>query len=73
MKMDPKLAASKQRQEIKYIAKRFKCPIGIVRQTMLEQGKNGKPARSRRVIYAALRAKGYEVVKYVKEPTNIEG
>lgn len=63
MKMDKKLVAAKQSHEgeVIYIAKRFGIPLPIVRKVMREKGKNGKPSRSRKVIYAGLRELGYEI------------
>lgn len=74
MKMDAKLVAAKEKHEseVKYIASKFKCPIGVIRTTMLEQGRDGKPARSRRVIYAALKAKGFERVLTKKQKQKAE-
>jgi len=62
-KQDPKLVAAKEshESEVKYISKTYKIPIKVVRQTMKDCGKNGNPARSRKVIYAALRLKGFVI------------
>lgn len=62
-KMDRKLVAAVEdhEHEVKSIASNYKIPIKVVRATMLEVGKKGKPARSRRVVYAALRKKGYTI------------
>lgn len=57
-KMDPKLVAQ---VEAAYIARTYKIPIAVVRSTMKEIGKNGKPCRSRKLIYAALRLKHYVI------------
>lgn len=61
--MDQKLVAAKedQEREVRYIAKAYKIPIGVVRKVMYAKGKNGKPARSRKVIYAGLRELGYTI------------
>jgi len=61
MKQDPKLVAAKQsnESEVKYIAAKYKIPVGIVRKTMKEVSGTGKPCRSRVMIYAGLRALGY--------------
>ena len=62
-KQDPKLVAFSENDgaEAKYIASHYKIKIAVVRATMYEVGKNGKPSRSRRMIYAALREKGYKI------------
>ncbi len=61
MKQDHKLVAANQKYEPQYIANKFNMSIGIVIQTMLESGKDGKYCRSRKKIYEALRAKGYDI------------
>lgn len=68
-KQDPKLVAAKDddESEVKYIAARYKIPISKVRQAMKAVGKNGKPSRSRRVIYIKLREMGYTIkTRYTK-------
>lgn len=68
-KMDSKLVAAKQSKEgeVVYIAKHYKIPITVVRRVMILTGNNGKPARSRTVIYAGLRALGYVIkTRYIK-------
>jgi len=60
-------------REAKYIAKQYDIPFEVVKQVMKDNGKNGKPARSRGKIYAALRALGYVVAtkaKGVNHPEN---
>ena len=57
-KMEPLLVAA---DEYSYIAKTYKIPIKIVRATAKEISKTNKPSRSRRMIYAALRFKGYVI------------
>lgn len=54
-------AKEHEESEVKYIAKTYKIPMKVVRATMAEIGKNGKPAVMRDDIYAALRLKGYEI------------
>ena len=61
--MDAALVAAKENHEseVKYISKRYKIPIKAVREAMKATGKNGKPCRSRKVIYAYLRNAGWEI------------
>lgn len=61
--MDAALVATVQnnQSEVTYIAKRFKIPIATVRLAMKTVGKNGKPSRSRKMIYAELRKMGYVI------------
>lgn len=54
-------AKENEESEVKYIAKTYHIPMKVVRATMLEIGKNGKPAVMRDDIYAALRLKGYVI------------
>ena len=63
MKQDPKLVAAKEHHEseVKYIAKHYHIPIAVVRSAMLSVGKKGKPSRSRKMIYAALRLMNYVI------------
>lgn len=63
MPTDRDLVAAKQsfEGEVKYIAKRYCIPIKVVRETMKEIGKNGKPGRSRAKIYTTLRLKGFVI------------
>lgn len=63
MPTDKDLVAAKQsfEGEVKYIAHRYKIPIAMVRAVMIEEGKLGKPSRSRGKIYAALRLKGFPI------------
>jgi hypothetical protein len=60
-KQDHKLMASSKRQkyEPQHVAKVYKIPVEIVRDTAKEIGKNGKSSRSLAKIYAALEAKGH--------------
>jgi len=62
-KMDPKLVASKDKNEseVKYISKAFKIPVGVVRSAMKLAGKNGTPTRSRKVIYKYLRGLNFVI------------
>ena len=53
--MDSKLAASKQKYEIDYIAKKFSITSKEVKAIMKKLGKNGKLCRSRKMIYQAIR------------------
>lgn len=71
---DPKLVAfsSDDQAEVKYIASRYKIPIAVVRATMAEIGKKGKPARSRFKIYAALRLKNYVIPTRYKKANHPE-
>ena len=74
-KQDPKLVAftENDNREVKYIAAAYKIPLAVVKKAMKDLGKNGKPARSRGKIYAALRALGYVVAtkaKGVNHPEN---
>ena len=62
-KMDPKLVAEKQQHEVAYISKKFKITSKNLKAIMLQIGKNGKPCRSRKVIYAKLRSLGFTVLK----------
>lgn len=55
--MDPKLVAAKQRGEVAYIAKRFKCSQKTVRDVQKKVG------RSRGKVYAALKELGYVLHK----------
>jgi len=59
--MDAALVAYKtdNESEVSYIAKTYKIPIRYVRIAMVTVGKNGKPSRSRKMIYAELRRMGY--------------
>ncbi len=63
MKQDPKLVAAKEdnEREVKHICSRFKIPIAAVRKVMMDTGKDGRPCRSRKIIYAALRKEGYVI------------
>lgn len=72
-KQDPKLIAMTENEgsEAKYVAKQYKIPIKVVRETMYEVGKNGKPGRSRKMIYAALRVKGYVIEVKKKKASTI--
>ena len=54
-KMDPKLVATKDKNEINYISKRHKIPVKVVRKVVKETG------RSRVKVYEALRALGYTI------------
>lgn len=54
-KMDSKLVATKQKQEIDYIAKRYKIPVKYVRKAVKKIG------RSRRLVYAELRSQGWTI------------
>ena len=72
-KMDRKLVAFTEDdgREALYIHLAYGVPIKVVKETMIEIGKNGKPARSRAKIYAALRLKGYPMLtKKQKEKLN---
>ncbi len=62
MKQDRKLVAYNQAHEIKYISSKFDVPKDVVKKAMIDCGKNSKPSRSRKVIYAALRQIGYEII-----------
>ena len=53
--MDNKLAASKQKYEIDYIAKKFSITYKEVKCIMKNLGKNGKLCRSRKMIYKEIR------------------
>lgn len=53
-KVDRKLVASLDPSEISYIAKTYKVPVKDVR-------KAAKNTRSRKKVYAALRAMGYTI------------
>ena len=52
---DQKLAASQQKYEIDYIAKKFSITSREVKLIMKNLGKNGKLCRSRKMIYKAIR------------------
>lgn len=67
-KMERKLVAfeDKDHQESRSIASYYKIPIAIVRAAMYEAGHNGKPARSRKNIYAKLTSKGYDMTQKAK-------
>jgi hypothetical protein len=62
-KMDALLVAAKEHHEseVKYIAKHYKIHMAEVRKAMRLAGKNGKPSRSRKNIYAQLRLMGYPI------------
>jgi len=62
-KQDPKLVASVESHEgeVRYIAKTYKIPIKEVRLAMKASGKNGKPGRSRKMIYAKLHEMGWVI------------
>ncbi|MES2428264.1 MAG: hypothetical protein V4560_14890 [Bacteroidota bacterium] len=72
-KMDGKLIAAKQNDEseVKYVARKYRIPIKIVRATMLEIKGNGKAARSRDAIYEALKLKGYDTPVKDKKPKKV--
>ena len=53
--MDNKLAASKQKYEIDYIAKKFQITSKEVKAIMKKLGKDGKLCRSRKIIYKEIR------------------
>lgn len=53
--------AAKQKHEPTYIAKTFKIPIADVRLAMKTANKNGKPSKSRKMIYKKLREMGYVI------------
>jgi hypothetical protein len=63
MKMDLKLVAAKDKKELARVAKKFGILQSIVKKIMLIKGKNGKPARSRKVIYAGLIEAGFYPIK----------
>lgn len=68
-KMDDNLVAYKEdcEREVKYIATRYKIPVAEVRAVMKALGSNGKMCRSRFMIYAELRKRGYEIkTRYTK-------
>ena len=46
-KMDGKEIASKQKWEVSYVAKKFKCKVSLVREAIKTANLNGKPCRSR--------------------------
>jgi len=71
-KQDPKLVAFKadDKREVKYIAGRYKIPLDVVEGVMRENGKNGKPARSRFKIYFFLRKLGYVITTRYKKTTD---
>lgn len=54
-KMDKKLVAAKQKEEVRYISERFKIPQKAVRSVCKEAG------RSRVKVYAKLREMGYRI------------
>lgn len=54
-KHDRDLVSSKQEYEPQKIADKFDIPVSKVREIMLQVGKDGKPCRSRKVIYKAIR------------------
>jgi len=62
-KMEPKLVSTVENHEseVKNIAKTYKIPIKEVRVAMKAVGKNGKPGRSRKMIYAKLREMGFPI------------
>ena len=62
-KMDDKLVAERQSdgKEIRYISSKYDIPFEVVLKVMTDEGKNGKLARSRAIIYTALRKLGYTI------------
>lgn len=54
-KMDRKLVSSKQKWEPADIARKFKCPVALVREAIATANKNGKPCRSRVKVEARLK------------------
>lgn len=70
---DAKSVSSKQSWEPAHICKVFEDSSGtrlksaVLKQVMKNLGKNGKPSRSRRSIYIALRGMGYFYVKPKKK------
>jgi len=62
-KMERKLVSHVENNEaeVKSIASNHKIPISQVRIAMVTVGKNGKPSRSRKLIYAELRKMGHVI------------
>lgn len=60
---DAKLVAFKQahQREVKYIHNTYYIPMEVVRAAMMAVGKNGKPSRSRKLIYRQLRLMGFVI------------
>lgn len=62
--------AKKQKHEPKYIASTYKIPIADVRIAMATANKNGKPSKSRKMIYKKLREMGYVIDCFGREKSD---
>ncbi len=73
-KQDHKLVAFTQgdNREVKFIGKKYNIPLEVVKQVMKDNGKNGKPARSRHKIYTILRGMGYIITTRYKGASHPE-
>ena len=60
-KVDKQLVARTQEHEIDYIAGKYGIPKVYVYEAIREAGKDGKPSRSRKMIYYKLREIGYVI------------